>query len=135
MKTKKEFKCMVVHPRATDLNSWLACESTSTPITSHARLAIATGHMEAFLNPRMATESSSARPCSMAAFSVHSRTRASLYSRLTCVQRMTATESRTDIAGPSLTVAMGTGEEPKTLTDSRTTGGNQKHRKKNPEIW
>lgn len=74
-----------------------------------------TRHMEAFLNSRMTTEPTRARPREMTAVSVHSRRRAFLYSRLARVQGMTATESRTNVTGLSVAVAMGTGKEPKTI--------------------
>lgn len=85
-----------------------------------------TRHVETFLNSRMATESTGARPCDMTAVSIHSGSRTFLYSRLAGVQGMAATESGTNVTSLPLAVAMGTGEKPKTI-DARTTGGNEKH--------
>lgn len=101
--------------KLTNLNSRFTRETSSTFITSHAWLTKKTRHVEAFLNSRMTTESTGARPCDMTAVSIHSGSRTSLHSRLAGVQGMAATESGTNVTSLPLAVAMGTGEKPKAI--------------------
>lgn len=101
--------------KLTDLNPRFTRETSPTFITSHAWLTMKTRHVEAFLNSWMTTESTGARPCDMTAVSIHSGSRAFLYSRLAGVQGMAATESGTNVTSLPLVVSMGTGEKPKTI--------------------